>query len=80
MSQEELEQIIREEAAKLIEEAGCKGMEIGNASISNIHSNFIINNGNATASDIENLGKNVQKKVQDKFGISLDWEIKILGS
>ena len=67
-------------AAKLIEEAGCKGMEIGNASISNIHSNFIINNGNATASDIENLGKNVQKKVQDKFGISLDWEIKILGS
>jgi len=67
-------------AAELIEKAGCKGMKIGDASISAIHSNFIINNGNATAFDIENLGKSIVEKVKEKFGISLEWEIKILGS
>ena len=67
-------------AASLIEKAGCKDMKIGGASISKIHSNFIINNGIATAEDIENLGKNIVKKVKKKFGITLEWEIKILGS
>ena len=67
-------------AAALIERAGCKGMKNGDASVSTIHSNFIINNGEATALDIENLGKKIIKQVQQKFGITLDWEIKIIGT
>ena len=63
----------------LIEKAGCKGMNIGGASVSTIHSNFIINNGKATAMDIENLGKNIISRVREKFGIKLEWEIKIIG-
>ena len=66
-------------AAELIEEAGCKGMKVGDASISDMHSNFIINNGNATASDIENLGQKVINRVKEIHGIDLEWEIKILG-
>ena len=66
-------------AAALIEKAGCKGMKIGGASVSFIHSNFIINNGKATAMDIENLGKKIINKVREKFGITLEWEIKIIG-
>jgi len=69
-----------EYAAALIEKAGCKGMKNGGASVSTVHSNFIINNGNATALDIENLGKKIIKQVQEKFGITLDWEIKIIGT
>ena len=66
-------------AAALIEKAGCKGMKNGGASVSTIHSNFIINNEEATALDIENLGKKIIKIVQEKFGITLEWEIKIIG-
>ena len=66
-------------AAALIEQAGCKGMKNGGASVSTVHSNFIINNGEATALDIENLGKKIIKKVKKKFGITLEWEIKIIG-
>ena len=69
-----------EYAAVLIEKAGCKGMINGGASVSTIHSNFIINNGEATALDIENLGKEIIKKVHEKFGITLEWEIKIIGT
>jgi len=67
-------------AAELIEKSGCKGMKIGGASVSRVHSNFIINNGHASASDIENLGKNIVRRVKDKYGVNLEWEIKILGS
>ena len=66
-------------AAELIEKAGCKGMKVGDASVSDMHSNFIINNGSATASDIENLGKKVINRVKEIHGIELEWEIKILG-
>ena len=66
-------------AAKLIEESGCKGMSVGNASVSTHHANFLINNGNATAEEIENLGKLVIEKVYKKFSIELDWEGKIIG-
>ena len=69
-----------EYAAALIERAGCKGMKNGGASVSTIHSNFIINNGDATALDIENLGKKIIKQVHEKFGITLEWEIKIIGT
>ena len=67
-------------AAALIERAGCKGLVNGGASVSTIHSNFIINNGDATALDIENLWKKIIKQVQEKFGITLEWEIKIIGT
>lgn len=66
-------------AAKLIEESGCKGMSYGNAYVSNKHANFFINDGSATASDLENLGKLVINTVYKKFQIKLDWEIKIIG-
>ena len=66
-------------AARLIEEAGCKGMEYGNAVVSDQHANFLINKGRATATDIENLGKQVVDKVYKKFNIILEWEIKIIG-
>ena len=69
-----------EYAAVLIEKAGCKGMINGGASVSTTHSNFIINNGEATALDIENLGKEIIKQVYEKFGITLEWEIKIIGT
>jgi len=69
-----------EYAAALIERAGCKGMKNGGASVSTIHSNFIINNGEATALDIEKLGKKIIKQVYEKFGITLEWEIKIIGT
>ena len=66
-------------AAELIEQAGCKGLQVGGASVSHVHANFIINNGTATATDIEKLGRKVIKKVKEMFGITLEWEIKILG-
>ena len=66
-------------AAKLIEEAGCKGLFYGNASVSNKHANFLINNGKASANDIENLGKLIIEKVAKRFNVNLNWEIKIIG-
>lgn len=66
-------------AGKLIEEAGCKGLKIGGAMVSEKHSNFIINFNNAKSSDIFNLIKEVQKRVFEKFKITLEPEIKFLG-
>ncbi len=66
-------------AAKLIEDAGCKGMTFGNAYVSEKHANFLINNGKATANDLENLGKKVIDKVYGKYNIKLNWEVKIIG-
>ncbi len=66
-------------AWELIEAAGCRGVSIGGAMVSEQHCNFLVNNGNANATDLENLGNLVQKKVQDFTGIKLEWEIKLLG-
>ena len=66
-------------AAKLIEKAGCKGMEVGDAIVSTKHANFLINQNNASAGDIENLGEKIKEKVFNKFHIMLEWEIKIIG-
>jgi len=66
-------------AADLIEKAGCKGLEVGNARVSLKHANFLINNGGASASEIEELGRTIIEKVFQKFNILLDWEIKIVG-
>ena len=66
-------------AGYLIEKAGLKGMTVGDAQISPMHGNFIVNNGNATASDIINLINIVRKSVKEKFGIELQLEIRIVG-
>lgn len=67
-------------AWELIEAAGCRGMRIGGASISEKHCNFIVNDGNATAEDIENLGEKVRKQVLKTSGINLEWEIFVTGN
>ena len=66
-------------AAQLIEQADCKGMTFGDAVVSAKHSNFLINSGNATANDIETLGKIIQERVMKKLNVLLEWEIKIIG-
>ena len=64
---------------QLIEAAGCRGLKIGQAKVSERHCNFLINTGHATAADIEKLGEEVRRQVRDKFNIELRWEIKRLG-
>lgn len=64
---------------QLIDAAGCRGLKIGNAMMSEKHCNFLINTGGATAADIENLGEEVRRRVKEKFGIELRWEIKRIG-
>ena len=66
-------------AWELIDNSGCRGLRNGGAMISNKHCNFIINENNATADDIETLGEIVRKKVFEKSGKKLKWEIKIIG-
>lgn len=64
---------------QLIEEAGCRGLKIGNAKVSEKHCNFLINTGHATAAEIEALGEEVRRRVREKSGIDLRWEIKRIG-
>ncbi|OGW30956.1 MAG: UDP-N-acetylenolpyruvoylglucosamine reductase [Nitrospirae bacterium GWF2_44_13] len=66
-------------AGRLIDEAGCKGMRIGNAEVSRMHANFFINKGNAKASDFLKLMDEVKKKVMKVFGTELEPEIRIMG-
>ena len=66
-------------AWELIDYSGCRGLRNGGAIMSNKHCNFIINENDATASDIEKLGEIVRKKVFEKTGKKLKWEIKIIG-
>ena len=66
-------------AWQVIDEAGCRGLRIGNASMSDKHCNFMINEGNATASDLERLGETVRARVKQTKEIELRWEIKRLG-
>ncbi len=66
-------------AWKLIDEAGCRGLRIGDAKVSDLHSNFLINLGHATAADIETLGERVRARVKEKSGVELEWEIKRVG-
>ena len=66
-------------AWELIEKAGCRGLSVGGAKISEMHTNFIINFNNATAKDIETLGNEVIKKVFNNSGITLDWEVLRVG-
>ena len=66
-------------AWQLIDEAGCRGLMHGAAQVSEMHCNFLINTGDASASDIEALGEEVRARVKEKSGIQLEWEIKRLG-
>lgn len=66
-------------AGKLIQDSGMKGVSVGGAQVSELHSGFIVNKGNATATDIIQLMELVQKKVYEKFGVSLEPEVRIIG-
>ena len=66
-------------AWKLIDEAGCRGLMVGGAQVSELHCNFLINLGNATAADIETLGETVRARVKAHSGVALEWEIKRIG-
>jgi len=66
-------------AWKLVDDAGCRGLTIGGAQVSELHSNFLINLGGATAADIENLGETVRERVKAHSGVEMEWEIKRVG-
>lgn len=66
-------------AGRIIDEVGLKGLQFGGARVSELHANFIVNNGNATAKDILALVDDVMEKVYEKTGIALEPEIKIVG-
>ncbi|MBO4226228.1 UDP-N-acetylmuramate dehydrogenase [Bradyrhizobium neotropicale] len=66
-------------AWKLIDAAGCRGLRVGGAQVSEMHCNFLINTGNATGHDIETLGETVRQRVKETSGIELHWEIKRVG-
>lgn len=66
-------------AWKLVDAAGCRGLRVGGAEVSEMHCNFLINNGDATAHDIETLGETVRERVKANSGIELHWEIKRIG-
>ncbi len=66
-------------AWQLIDAAGCRGLKMGGAQVSELHCNFLINLGSATASEIEGLGETVRARVKEHSGIELEWEIKRIG-
>jgi UDP-N-acetylmuramate dehydrogenase len=66
-------------AWELIDAAGCRGLRRGDAQISELHCNFMINTGAATAADLEGLGEEVRRRVAETSGIELHWEIKRIG-
>jgi UDP-N-acetylmuramate dehydrogenase len=66
-------------AWKLIDAAGGRGLRVGGAQVSEMHCNFLINTGEASAADIESLGETVRAKVKENSGIELHWEIKRIG-
>jgi UDP-N-acetylmuramate dehydrogenase len=66
-------------AWQLVDAAGCRGLRIGDAQVSELHCNFLINLGNATAAEIETLGETVRKRVKENSGVELAWEIKRIG-
>jgi UDP-N-acetylmuramate dehydrogenase len=66
-------------AARLIEAAGLKGYRLGDAVVSEKHANFIINEGHASASEIEQVIRHVQRTVQNMHGVALETEVRIVG-
>jgi UDP-N-acetylmuramate dehydrogenase len=68
-----------EKAWALVDRAGCRGLTLGGAQVSEKHTNFLINMGDATSADIEALGEEVRRRVKDESGITLEWEIQRVG-
>jgi UDP-N-acetylmuramate dehydrogenase len=66
-------------AWQLIDAAGCRGLVVGDAQVSEMHCNFLINRGKAAAADIEALGDEVRRRVRETSGVELEWEIKRIG-
>jgi UDP-N-acetylmuramate dehydrogenase len=66
-------------AWELIDRAGCRGLRLGDAEVSTMHCNFLINRGQATAADLEALGEEVRRRVLETSGVALEWEIKRVG-
>ncbi|WP_106638802.1 UDP-N-acetylmuramate dehydrogenase [Allosphingosinicella vermicomposti] len=66
-------------AWRLVDEAGCRGLTIGDAQVSEKHCNFLLNLGAATSADIEALGEEVRRRVKEKSGVTLEWEIQRVG-
>lgn len=66
-------------AWQLIDEAGCRGLTLGGAQVSEKHCNFLINTATATAEDIESLGEEVRRRVREHAGVALEWEIQRIG-
>jgi UDP-N-acetylmuramate dehydrogenase len=66
-------------AWELIDAAGCRGLKRGAAQVSEFHCNFLLNNGGATAAELEGLGEEVRARVLAASGVSLNWEIKRIG-
>ena len=66
-------------AWELIDQAGCRGLRLGGAQVSDQHCNFLINTGNATAADLEGLGELVRDRVRESSGVELEWEIRRIG-
>jgi len=68
-----------ERAWQLVDRAGCRGLALGGAQVSEKHTNFLINTGEATSADIEALGEEVRRRVKKESGIELEWEIRRVG-
>ena len=66
-------------AWRLVDAAGCRGLKRGGAMVSEKHTNFLINTGDATAADLEGLGEEVRRRVHAQFGVTLHWEIRRIG-
>ena len=66
-------------AWQLIDAAGCRGLRVGDAQVSELHCNFLINLGSASATDIETLGETVRARVRETSGVDLEWEIRRIG-
>ena len=69
-----------QKAWQLIDAAGCRGLTRGDAQVSPMHCNFLINLGGASAADIEGLGETVRQRVKEKSGVDLEWEIRRIGA
>ena len=74
---DEVKDILME--CKAVDQAGCRGLRIGGAMVSPKHTNFLINTGEATAGQLEALGEEVRRQVLEKFGVTLQWEIRRIG-
>ena len=68
-----------QKAWELVDAAGCRGLTMGGAQISELHCNFLLNLGAATAAELEGLGEEVKRRVLQQSGVELRWEIKRIG-